>query len=94
MRLERTKRGRDPLFAPGSARTTKGDQMPLAYGPTADFPIARPMAQSLRRPEPVRHMPPRNASGSAIGQTVYTLSSLPRWDSSVDRYRRRDGRFW
>jgi hypothetical protein len=85
---------------------TNGEQTPVAFGPVADFPIARAQSQpivvrpSVRQPQPA----PSPSSGPGIGTFLflaaagglgaYAWSRRPKWDRNVERYRSHDGRFW
>jgi uncharacterized caspase-like protein len=87
-------------------RQTNGGQTPVAFGPVADFAIARAQSQpivvrpAVRQPQPA----PSTSSGPGFGTFLilaaagglgaYAWSRRPKWDRNVERYRSRDGRFW
>ena len=85
-------------------RETGGRQTPQAFGPIADFPIARPIVAAHPTPIPVRPVPARSSGGSglwsllgtfAVGAlAAYGISQLPSYDPKVARYRRTNGQFW
>ncbi len=84
---------------------TDGRQTPVAFGPVADFPIARPQPQPIVVRPVMRAQPATStSSGSGIltflflaalgGLGIYAWSRhRRRWDPNIGRYRGRDGRF-
>ncbi len=85
-------------------KNTNGRQTPIAFGPIADFPIARAEAKPIAAPASLAPGHPPAPKGNpglrnvlalvAVGVGAYAFSKRPKWDSGIGRYRGYDGRFW